>query len=439
MFKLTNDENVLKNMSGDQLLTLAKNKHYNPADLNNDKSNLNYLGQSFLAIDQCTNNNINSLFIAIDVNSDHIFKTLIYLLKQREQLRELNTNIIKMNVSKLDFIVNRKYDKYQQTLILKATKKENLDLLKAMVGDVGLSNMKSIDENMDSKTNLSNSNKENEFNVYINLNEVDKEKQNALHYAINAKNENLINFLVKRDADKNILRTSKDAKNKTPEDYDTSNHYKNNLVHIWDAAKNNDLVLLEKLLNKGFYTINEQTFLFKNTPLHIAAANSADKVTLYLVKNGCDTNIINNRNLKAVDIGAKNADKIFRKKFAAIINKEITEFYDLEMFLNKNNITSISNIAKYSKKVEEIKEKINESLKNKKLDYKQIFDKIDENGDGIYKLLLLGKLQGYEFETLFSLLNLDITYDEILILMSNLDRNKNGTIEYSEYEEIFRI
>jgi len=52
---------------------------------------------------------------------------------------------------------------------------------------------------------------------------------------------------------------------------------------------------------------------------------------------------------------------------------------------------------------------------------------------------LIGKLQGYEFEALFHLLKLDLTNDEILLLMSSLDKNKNGTIEYSEYEEIFNV
>jgi len=403
MFKLTNDENILndKNFSGEQLYNLAKSKHYNPADLNNEKGTLNFLGDAFLSIDQCTNNNVNSLFIAIDVNSDYIFKTLVHLLKQREELRELNLNFIKLNPSKVEFILNRKYDKYDQTLILKATEKENLELLKAMTGfstsydntvddtnknvdDTNKNGGK--DENYDSKSNYSLNNKnsefKNEFNVNINIHEVDKEKQNALHYAIIAKNINLINYLIKRDSDKNILRNAKDSKGKTPQDYDNSNHFKENLVHIWDAAKNNDIILLEKLVNKGYYSINDQSFIFKNTPLHIAAANSGDKASLYLVKNGCNLDLVNNKNLKANDIASKNADKNFRKKFNAIYNKEITEFYDLEMFLTKNNTTTISNIGKYSKKVEEIKEKINESLKTKKLNYKQIFMKIDENGDG---------------------------------------------------------
>jgi len=49
----------------------------------------------------------------------------------------------------------------------------------------------------------------------------------------------------------------------------------------------------------------------------------------------------------------------------------------------------------------------------------------------------LGKLEGYEVESIFTILDIEgLKRDDVLLLTAYLDKNKNGLIEY---EELMRI
>ncbi len=80
--------------------------------------------------------------------------------------------------------------------------------------------------------------------------------------------------------------------------------------------------------------------------------------------------------------------------------------------------------------MEEIKSKIREEVTKRGYDMKKIFEKIDKNKNG--------KLEGNEFEALFTILDIeDIKRDDVILLSATLDTNKNGLIEYEEFLSIF--
>jgi ankyrin repeat protein len=342
---------------------LYNEKVYSSGELYNEKGVINPLGQAFMSLDILTNNLINPLYMTIDSTKSAevnfmLFKSLLVLLKTRVDILP--------GSSWVEFILNRKYDKCNYTLLIKSIEKKNYQLLEYLTKTIKLDSM--IEQNP------------------VDLYATDKNIQNVLHHALKIKSDRFIRYLIRLDADKNTLRAMKDSSEKVPQDYDIGKQYKNCFFHIWDAARLNDPELLEIMLKD--YDINEQTSLLKNNPLHMAAANLSDKACLYLINKNCKTDIKNNKSLTAHDIAIYTTNKPFIKKFKAIINKEITDFAGLQTYkLNTTlNTTQLSSTA-ISKKADEVINKVREAFKERKIKPKVLFEALDENKNGIFKLI----------------------------------------------------
>ena len=423
-----------------------------------ENGNLSNLGQALLILDNLTNNNLHVLYMAINLKfSNHkfnflLFKILLVLFCIRQNYL-LNTNENK-NISNFEIILNRKYDKINQTLLHKSIERKNIQLTEYLAYDIKSDNLFKM--YFLSNTNIINTEGINNL-ININIYETNKNSENVLHYSIKAKEKYFINYFIRLDSDKNILKNMKDNNEKTAQDYDTGKEYSLNFCHIWEAAKLNDLNLFEKILTNGHYSIDEKTPIFKNTPLHIAASNLSDKIVLFLIKNNCVVEIKNHKNLTPLDYAVYTSNKIFIKKFKGILNKEITEFFELENFGNSNKSSmgnmsfmtnnnsgflnnTVNNLRIPNKIIKEIKNKIRKGLEIKNFNLKDIFMKVDENKNGkifFFILIFLGKLEGYEIESIFTLLDIEgVSRDDVLLLMSYLDRNKNGLIEYEELVKI---
>jgi ankyrin repeat protein len=454
IFNLDKEEKNNSTNKISEIYEKLKSTEYSSSDLFDSSGNLTIIGQAFLSLDIMTNNQLNILYMSIDskLENCYLFKILVNLLIKREML--LKSGIVlkdksshaqnsQISLSSIEIILNRKYDKSLSTLLLKIVLKKNFDLL--------LYFLKNLYEEYASYMNLNSfptSDLSFDENNLINIYETDKTRQNVLHVIVKNKlDEKFLKFFIKLDADKNLLKSMKDSNEKTPQDYDTSKQYAhaNGFIHIWEATRLNDHILLEKILQGNFYSVNEQTDLYGNTPLHIAAISGAEKTALCLVINSCDINIKNKKSLTPLDcaLNNKNLPKNFIKKFRAIINKEITDYQGLESYgkisanntimnnsnLSFMNISTINNNSAMGRKVLSIINKIKAEVSKRKLDFKKIFETIDENKNG--------KLEGHEFESLFTVIDIEgVSRDDVLLLMSFLDRNKNGIIEYEEFMKI---
>lgn len=439
---LNNEQNEMKKLSDEKLIEklysegISKNLLVFNTEENNllfrENGTLSNIGQALLIMDQLTNNNLHILYMAISLKFSSykfnywLFKILLILICLRQQYLLFTSE--GQNISNLEIILNRKYDKTQLTLLLKCIEQKNKKLTEFLANDYKYDSLlkmytdslsiRNINQNLSNNiSKVSNrENKDNSIvkgkfssnrtetnylnNFLINIYETSKLQENVLHYAIKVKDKFYIDYFIKIDADKNILKNMKDNTEKTAQDYDITKEYSVNFTHIWEAARLNDINILEKVLGNGFYKINDQSPIFKNTALHVAASNMCDRAALFLVKNNCDIEIKNNRNLTALDCASYTANKNFIKKFKMIINKEICEFIDLENFnkniANKNysnnasfngnsiflNNSLFSNFKIPSKAIKAIKEKIQKGLEETKLNLKDIFEKVDENKNG---------------------------------------------------------
>lgn len=448
-------EEISKNIKISEIHGTLKTTEYSSSNIFDSSGNLTILGQAFLSLDIMTNNQMNILFMSIDskVENCYLFKILLNLLIKREMLiksgivlrDKFHLQIQQNSISPLEIILNRKYDKSLSTLLIKIVTKKNFDLLIYLIQNLFEEYISYMNFNSFSLSDLSY-----DENTLINIYETDKSKQNVLHVIVKNKlDEKFLKFFIKLDADKNLLKSMKDSNEKFPQDYDTSKQYafSNCFIHIWEAARSNDHILLEKIIQAqgDIYSINEQTILYGNTPLHMAAISGSDKTALYLVNNTCDINIKNKKNLTPLDcaLSNKNLSKNFIRKLKAIINKEITDYEGLESYgklsanntmMNNSNLSFMNNSSlgtnsAIGKKVINIINKIKTEVTKRKLNFKKIFNAIDENKNG--------KLEGHEFESLFTVIDIEgVSRDDVLLLMSFLDRNKNGIIEYEEFMKI---
>ena len=111
---------------------------------------------------------------------------------------------------------------------------------------------------------------EHEAECYVN----DIRLNNVLHYAVINENEEMVNFIVRADAEKNWLKNERNIRGHTPEMISTRALPRELFSHVWEfaAAKSSSaLQKLQDLIDSGTFDVNEQTLIGRNTPLHFAA------------------------------------------------------------------------------------------------------------------------------------------------------------------------
>ena len=407
-------------------------KNYEKIELMENNGDLTYLGQAIKILDNLSNKNENILSICIDEYDD------IFILKSMLILYDYYILYFAMNEPKnvvfqrqygkydessyLNIIFNRQYGKNKETYLIKYVKKKDLKTIKYLLDELCRG---------ENKLNL---------DIY----KGDCNNQNMLHHAVLLKQKEIIKYLIKYDSDNNFLKTNKDSKGKTPIDLDRTKTFENEYYTVWDAAKKNDVDLLKKLIKDlKYYEVNEQTYINKNTPLHMAVKYKADRAILYLLKEGGDKdkkNINGHTPMNTIE-KVQFPDRKWIKIAKKILDGEIKEFVQLDKlkvdkYMDSNNTSKLSNGKEKKKKLgEELKKDmrllellsmIKEQINNNKMNIKELFDQLDKNKNG--------SLSFKEFKKLFTKLNIDeINEEDIIYIMSHLDSNKDGKLQYKEF------
>lgn len=407
-------------------------KNYTKIELMENNGDLKYLGQAIKIVDNLSNKNENILSICIDEYDDvFILKSLLILYDYYIQYFAMNEpkNVVFQRQygkydesSYLNIIFNRQYGKNKETYLIKYVKKKDLNTMKYL-----------LDELCREKNKLN-------LDIY----KGDCNNQNMLHHAVLLKQKEIIKYLIKYDSDNNFLKTNKDSKGKTPIDLDRTKTFEYEYYTVWDAAKKNDVDLLKKLIKDlKYYEVNEQTYINKNTPLHMAVKYKADRAILFLLKEGGNKDKININGHTPLDTIEKVQfpDRKWIKVAKKILNGEITEFVQLDKlkvdkYMDSNNASKINNGKEKKKKLgEELSQDmrllellsmIKEQIIENDINIKELFDQLDKNKNG--------RLSFKEFKKLFTKLNIEeLNEEDILYIMSHLDSNKDGKLQYKEF------
>ena len=449
LFDLKNPEQCL---TPELIYNSLEQRNYTKLELMENNGTLTYLGQAIKILDTLSNKNENILSICIDEYNDiYLLKIFLilydtyikYFAMKEEKNIEFQRQYGKYDESSfLNIIFNRQYGKNKETILIKYTKKKDINTIKYL-----------LDELCREKHLLN-------LDIY----KGDYNNQNILHHAVLVKSKKIIQYLVKYDCDNNLLKTNKDRKGKTPIDIDKTKTFEIDFMTVYDAAKKNDVNLLNKLINElKYYTINEQTYLYKNTPLHYAVKYKAPRAIIFLLKNGADTNKKNSNGFTPMDTlekvkfpdnkWIKMAKKLFSgkiKEYAELDKLEVDKYLDdskidgnNDIILNQKNnknkngdkdskisfgkmfITNMRLINLMSK-IKEFIDNNNSSSNNNKIEIKKIFEKSDKNK--------IGFLSCKEVRNILTGLNIpDMIEEDIDYIIISLDIEKNGQLAYKGF------
>ena len=418
LFNLPGKESI--NSTQKTYTTLKNMKKYSKNEIKNNKNELTYTGAALSVINNMSKMNNNLLSLSIDELNDIDFLKSLFILYDNHidyfvinQEKDLlnNEEKYKQEQEKIKFnflhkVFNMEYGRNKETLLIKSIKQNNLEMFKILLNDIY----------------------SNEKKVKINIHKVDSNGQNVLHHAIKLKQKETILYLIKYDADFNILLNKQDLKGNTPKDLDKTKSFEKELYSIWDAAKNNNIKMLNILLNDlNYYTINEQTKFRGNTPLHLAVKNRADKSVLYLILNGADKDIKNNEGLNALEYlkKEKNVDPVWVKTVEKIYEGKIKDYIQLES-CNFEKAVKNEEDVKFSEKVDIVNGNIENIYKKKKKKNNEEMDKLS------YGILTNSKLKDILYIISKNIKENHLDVDE---LMKNYDKNSSGIIGNKEFNE----
>jgi len=445
LFDLKNPDECL---TPELIYNSLEQRNYSKIELMENNGSLTSLGQAIKILDTLSNKNENILSICVDEFND-IFILKFFLILYDTYIKyfamkEEKNIVFQRQYGKYDessflnIIFNRQYGKNKETILIKYTKKKDLRAIKYLLNYLC----------------------RNQHLLNLDIYKGDVSNQNILHHAVLIKDKKIIKYLVEYDCDNNLLKMNKDKKGKTPVDLDKTKSFEDEFYTVWDASKKNDVNLLNKLINElKYYKVNEQTYLYKNTPLHYAVKNKSERAILFLLKNGADKNIRNSNGLTPLDTieKIKFPEKKWIKIVKRLLNGEIKEFTDLDelyvdKYMNDNSNKDIrlnqknnqdnnenENINNFQKNfitnmrlihlMSEIKDHIDNSnaINDKnKINIKTIFEKYDKNK--------IGKISIKEFTNIFKELNIpEMTDDDMEYLIICLDLNKDGKLPYNEF------
>lgn len=377
----------------------------------------NWVEDAWIAMDGVSKEGLNILHICSMHSEEKIIKYVLEMLKEREIVynsSDCAPVFQKLQISSLSQMVESTSRK-KNTPFLLAVKYNRLDAIKLLV--------------------------ETKCNIYARNGKL----QNAMHIAISHGYLRILEYLILIDADRNILRSQFDIQQRRPKELDISNKFENSFLHIWDYARLGNFVKLEELIEKKICSVNETTFLFKLTPLHIAVEYRQLHVIRLLISLGADPSMKNTESLTPYDIARSLMDpdyeaKVFsllkggqyiveqdysQRKLAGVYMKLMKNHSVHEFSLNKlPKVKPRIVIVESTEETEAVWDLIRKRLIEKEVSIMKMYEMMDKNNDGALSL--------EEFYSLTVWLGVPISREMAMTIFRMADENQNGVLEYSE-------
>lgn len=259
--------------------------------------------------------------------------------------------------------------------------------------------------------------------------------QNALHISAGKGCAEVLEYLIRQDADRNILRAQLDIQKRCPKDLDVFNKLDPYFLHIWDHCRMGETEKLKEQIDSKKYSINEQTTIKKNTPLHIAIEFKQIKAIKLLISLGADYKILNSQGKSPLESAFSLNDSEFIKSVCTLIAPSVSNpekileskfFQDPKIDRNLNK--SLPKLMKKSvfgkKDFSKYWEKINKKLIEKKVSINFLFDMMDQSRKG--------SLNINEFKNMLVWLGLTFSSEICSKLFKNADENMNDLLDYHE-------
>lgn len=130
----------------------------------------------------------------------------------------------------------------------------------------------------------------------------------------------MIEYLMYLDSDQHSLRGQRNIFDKLPIDLDTEKILAEYTTTIWDRAKY-DVKMIRECLSLNVWGINEQTFEFKNTPLHIAVYNQNIPVIKYFLRKGADVTLKNYKGETPIDSASNKRSRGYNQEVIEIFRE----------------------------------------------------------------------------------------------------------------------
>mmetsp|Transcript_8290 Transcript_8290/g.16342 ORF Transcript_8290/g.16342 Transcript_8290/m.16342 type:complete len:957 (+) Transcript_8290:6396-9266(+) len=275
--------------------------------------------------------------------------------------------------------------------------------------------------------------------------------QNALHLSSLHGCQELIEYYVRLDSDRNILRSEKDIKQRKPKDFDITGKFADSFYHIWDFAREGNEIRLRDLITKGRYKVNEATPKMKMTPLHIAVENKQLMIIKILMELGADPQMRNEEGLSSIDLALNYRDssvetvvlKLMRGNPKSLkanyseddLNSFVRQIQRKKLYVPQLTLAdheSANQARKRAKREVAVREQfvaVKKKLKERNVSLEELFKMIDKKRSDT--------LTHVEFEGILLWLGVSLTQKGLRRMIRCLDSASSGGIEFNKLQ--FRI
>jgi ankyrin repeat protein len=266
--------------------------------------------------------------------------------------------------------------------------------------------------------------------------------QNVLHLGCLEGCQELIEYFVQYDSDKNLLRTERDIKQRKARDFDVSGKFSESFSHIWDYARDGNEAKIREVIRRKRFGVNELTPKLKLSPLHCAVESKQLAAIKVLIELGGDPYARNNEGVTPVDLALNYRDSSIEAAVLKLLRTLKTCAREDEQGVLKRQMQRRRMHAPQLSLVEQELRAITRKKSIKESEHFEVFKKkLNERGtslDDLYKMIDKQPgdcLTSLEFEGVLTWLGVSLTQASLRAMIGALDSEDKGEIDYSRLQQ----